>query len=54
MVLLFYFNNIIVIFSRTVIGSDRKQFLSSDPTKNKNESDSIQKKNKNWIWFNSF
>ena len=30
---------------RVAIGSDRKQFFSSDPTKNKNESDPIERKN---------
>ena len=33
------------------LGSDRKQFLSSDPTKNKNESDPIRQK-KRKIEFN--
>ena len=31
---------------RVAIGSDGKQFLSSDPTKNKNESDPIRLKNR--------
>ena len=30
------------LITRVAIGSDRKQFLSSDPTKNKNESDPIR------------
>ena len=35
----FYFD-----MNRVAIGSDRKQFVSSDPTKNKNESDPIRQK----------
>ena len=37
--------HLILIFCRVAIGSDRKQFLSSDSTKNKNESDPIRRKN---------
>ena len=44
--------------ARMAIGSDWKQFFSSDPTKNKNESDSIRRKKLkiafNSICFNSF
>ena len=34
-----------LLSSSHIIGSDRKQFLSSDPTRNKNEFDPIQQKN---------
>ena len=33
-----------IIWTRVAIGSDRKQFFPSDPTKNKNESDPIRQK----------
>ena len=37
-----YFDHLEFYKSRVAVGSDWKQFFSSDPTKNKNESDPIQ------------
>ena len=35
---------LLMLMFRVAIGSDRKQFFPSDPTKNKNESDPIRRK----------